>query len=601
MSCSLHAVFIHCRLGLAQARQFGDSFVQHPPGHLIDVHFTPLPVKHLLAELHDPAAFTTAEILEDILHYVHVHRRSLLPRKRRLDPELIFAATSAGIHFQTECFYHTSPVRRFPYLRQLLTGNRHPGLHDRFCSRRRRLFHTRRVLIPEGFIVCAGSNERMLLDELFVPIRGNLLVFLDHIFHKPLNGLIAPQFRGNRYLCSSFHVTGFILTDKVHYPIHTPLAGSPFFCKPVFAKFPGTGPYLLSTFQQAVCLPGRIENPVLRFHGHGTRMPALRVATNHLHSQKVEYFDFIIVDSYRNFAVQRGRESGIIRIVHLDSPVIVYGSDTRTKIAKWNQRQFVQIRLLCLIHLFNLAFGTAVNPFRGPVLLPVHQPFVLRFDALKGPTFQSRVLGMFNAIFHGSFSIRVTYSCRIPHHVIVVKHRSIQRVEQRFINIRLEDSFFQIVRHNVFRATSKITESFFMQPGPRFLARLPYCLTKGPPGIPQRHDKQARSTILSTLVLRPGALAIINLGLLSREKLQAVKLLWIMTLQPTDKSLHAVVPVRKSKKLNQILINRHGISTKPYLHLYPLTMRLARRTGMSRNLLSCTGRTRWPGWGILTG
>src|SRR5687768_17210778 len=128
------------------------------------------------------------------------------------------------------------------------------------------------------------------------------------------------------------------------------------------------------------------------------------------------------------------------------------------------QRQ--QVRALFSEHRGHLSFGGAVNAGVGPVSLPAIEISLRYFQTLKALTFKWCLLRMAHPSFNFAFAIRIFNATRKGDCAVMGQHITIEWVERRVMNVRLEHSFTQIVEHDDTHAATQTTESFLMYFGP---------------------------------------------------------------------------------------------------------------------------------------
>ncbi len=149
-----------------------------------------------------------------------------------------------------------------------------------------------------------------------------------------------------------------------------------------------------------------------------------------------------------------------------------------------------------------------------------------------------------------------------------------------------------------------------MQSRPRLLIGLPHDLANTLPRILERHHEEVRPLVVPGLPERERALAVIDLRLFARQKLQDIEALRLAVPERRDKSFDRVVAVSEPVGVHQILIQAHRVAPQLDLSLDPYAVRLARRWGdrgprrrRDRGDIRLVTRvvTRWPGWGSLRG
>lgn len=177
---------------------------------------------------------------------------------------------------------------------------------------------------------------------------------------------------------------------------------SAFFRKPFLAQVKCVGADAFGLYQQPVRLPRGVEDSLLRLNLDRTGVTAFRVSANNLHSGRVENYDLVFIDPYRDLAVYPGGQSGIETVSDNDCAVVMDFSGFLLEICEGLQRQRPQIRFFLLKHGLHLAFGPTVDSRRCPAFLPVSQPFVLRLYGLEFSSLQDSILGMFDRVLDGS-------------------------------------------------------------------------------------------------------------------------------------------------------------------------------------------------------
>src|SRR5439155_1889474 len=166
------------------------------------------------------------------------------------------------------------------------------------------------------------------------------------------------------------------------------------------------------------------------------------------------------------------------------------------------------------------------------------------------------------------------------------------------VDVGADHPLAKVVEDAIFCAAAKVPERFLMQSRPHLAARLPHHFAERAARILQGHNEQARSPIAPRRCPGGCALAVIDLGLLAREMLQAIELLRLTPTQTAAEALDTAVAMGKPVAVDQLLIDRGGVSTQPHLRFDPSPMRFAGRARVLRRpRLAC--RSRWPGWGTL--
>ena len=96
-----------------------------------------------------------------------------------------------------------------------------------------------------------------------------------------------------------------------------------------------------------------------------------------------------------------------------------------------------------------------------------------------------------------------------------------------------------------------------------------------------------------------GPFAVVDLGFLPGQELEAVELPGFNGTQTVAEAFDAVVPVHKTTLVDQLLVDGGGVAAQAHLLLDPLAVGFTGRG--HRGVPHFCTRPRWPGWGILNG
>ena len=140
-----------------------------------------------------------------------------------------------------------------------------------------------------------------------------------------------------------------------------------------------------------------------------------------------------------------------------------------------------------------------------------------RFQTLKALSFQWCLLGMAHPGFNFAFAIRIFNATRQGDRTVMGQHITIERIERRVVDIRLEHSFAQIVEHDDTHAATQTTKSFLVEFGPDATTGTEGEESHALAAVAKRHDKQTGASILAALrIAHPGTSAVIHLRFFTR-------------------------------------------------------------------------------------
>ena len=140
--------------------------------------------------------------------------------------------------------------------------------------------------------------------------------------------------------------------------------------------------------------------------------PALfpQVLAQQLPGQRIEKTNMGCIPLHSNTPADPTRRRAIVCGFDLDTSVQMHGSFAVLVIAEWLDRQREQCGALFGEHRRDLPFGGAVNSGIGPALFPAVQVSLRVVQTLEAEAFQRRFLGMGNARFDLTFSVRVSHT-----------------------------------------------------------------------------------------------------------------------------------------------------------------------------------------------
>ena len=155
-----------------------------------------------------------------------------------------------------------------------------------------------------------------------------------------------------------------------------------------------------------------------------------------------------------------------------------------------------------------------------------------------------------------------------------------QRIQNRIVKIRSQNSFAQIVEHDDARASAQSAERFLMQFGPGARTRTKDQQANRFAAITERHHEQPRASILAALwITNHGTGSVIDLAFFSGRSDDDAERFWpLNSAEFADESLHGLIAAVVSTG-NQILPNRLGIASTTQSQLDGVTVRLAGTDG----------------------
>lgn len=190
----------------------------------------------------------------------------------------------------------------------------------------------------------------------------------------------------------------------------------------------------------------------------------------------------VMLEHAHQYAATDARRTGrIAAVVDPYASVVVDGTLGFDEILEALQWQRLQERTFLLKHGFDLAFRAAVNALRRPVGFPMFEEVVLLLDRGETPALERRTLGMLYGIFHGTFAIGIPDTRRVSHHAVMCEHGGVDRVQLRFVQVRLDDPFLQVIENHIATTATEISPGLLVQAGPGFLTGFPHHAPKAAP------------------------------------------------------------------------------------------------------------------------
>lgn len=286
--------------------------------------------------------------------------------------------------------------------------------------------------------------------------------------------------------------------------------------------------------------------------------------------------DAPLKDAHQDFGADGHRPGRVAAVVYAHTAVVTDGALLLAEVLHPGQWQGVQVGAFFLEHGLHLAALGAVDALGRPAGLPTLQMFVLLFDGLKAFALEGRGLGVTNGMLHRPLAVGITYAGRISHHLVVLQHGRVHRVELGLVQVGFDHALLEVVQHHIPARAAEVAPGLFMQFGPDLLAGLPDHAPEAAPRVAQRGHKQPGLAV--TIGARhPGwrPFAVVHLHLLARQEREPVKPLGLLVPQLGHEALDRVVGTAKTVLVNQVLVDRHAIAPELELDLDEVAMGLA--------------------------
>jgi hypothetical protein len=163
--------------------------------------------------------------------------------------------------------------------------------------------------------------------------------------------------------------------------------------------------------------------------------------------RRIEEADVLVVPLHTDGAADPAGRRGVVRAADLDEAVEVDGALGEGVVAKGLDRQRAQVRALVGEGGPDLALGGAVDAGVGPALVPVIEPRLRLVERLEAQPAHG-LLCVRDAGLDLALAIGIADAARQADDAVVREHIAVQRVEQRVVDVGLEDAFAQVVEHD---------------------------------------------------------------------------------------------------------------------------------------------------------
>ena len=208
----------------------------------------------------------------------------------------------------------------------------------------------------------------------------------------------------------------------------------------------------------------------------------------------------------------------------------------------------------------------AVDARCSPPGFPLFEEAVLLLDGLEAAALERSALGVLDRILDCALAVGIPDPCRIGDDAVVGQYVPVDGVELRLIQVGLDDAFLEVVQHDVGAAATEVAPRLFVQPRPGLLARLPDDATEAAPGIAHGHHEQPWTAVaVGAGDASHGAFSVVNLHLLAKGELKAVKLLRLLGHDRAGEALDAVVAGHEAELVNQVLVDRGVVAPQTQL------------------------------------
>ena len=133
--------------------------------------------------------------------------------------------------------------------------------------------------------------------------------------------------------------------------------------------------------------------------------------------------------------------------------------------------------------------------------LPVIEIGLGLLQALEALTLERGFLGVSDAGFDFTFSIRVSDPARHGHHAVVRKHIAVERIERGIVDVGREHALAQIVEHHDPWTATEPAKGFLMELGPDLRTGTKDQQADRLAAVAQRHDEQPSAPVLAALLV----------------------------------------------------------------------------------------------------
>ncbi len=174
-----------------------------------------------------------------------------------------------------------------------------------------------------------------------------------------------------------------------------------------------------------------------------------------------------VVPLHVDAAADPPRRRPVVGRVDFHASIEVHGADGEAVIPKRLERQCAERRLLLGKHRGDLTFRRAVNARVGPVRFPAIEIGLRRLQRLETQATQRRLLHVPDARFDLALAIGIADPTRQRDGAVVREDIAVERIQRRIVDVRGEDTFFEIVEDDDADRPTQATKRALVEARPR--------------------------------------------------------------------------------------------------------------------------------------
>ena len=232
-----------------------------------------------------------------------------------------------------------------------------------------------------------------------------------------------------------------------------------------------------------------------------------------------EQADVEIVPLHVDALADPARRRAVVRGLDFDAAIEMDRPLSVAVIAKRLERQWAERWPLLGKHRRDLAFRRAVDPRIGPAGLPAIEVRLRVRERLEAASSQRGFLGVADARFDLAFAIRIADAARKRDDAVVREHIAIERIQRGIVDVRGQDTLFQIVEDDHTDRATQPTKRALMQLRPNLGARSPHEQPDRFARAAQSQDKEPRAAVLArATITHHRTFAVVDLAFFARRR-----------------------------------------------------------------------------------